>query len=61
MVKVVYLEFSWDLQCHCSYVMKYSCVITCIEVSCEFNDVADEKKDHQNELNPGLSCDGSTW
>lgn len=35
-----------------SYVMKHSCVIACIEVSCGFTDVADEKKDHQNELNP---------
>jgi len=35
-----------------SYVMKHSCVIACIEVSCGFNDVADEKKDHRNEFNP---------
>ncbi|KAJ6990783.1 hypothetical protein NC653_019133 [Populus alba x Populus x berolinensis] len=35
-----------------SYVMKHGRVIACREVSCGFNDVADEKKDHQNELHP---------
>ncbi|CAK7337925.1 unnamed protein product [Dovyalis caffra] len=43
----------WELQCNCfTCDVKYSFVLTFIEVSCGFDDIAYEKNDQHNERNP---------